>query len=216
VGELDQIALKDAHARLLARQAAEQELRDLETEAEVKSRYLCDVRSDLERARVLTRQNEPLARWRTILEQVRDLVHRDALPAEVVAWYADQLVRHTMTYLKMFDAEFELFVARDLTLMGMFANKTMPVSRLSGGQKNMLNISMRLAMIDMFPSELRLLILDEVEVHLDQRNVAKLPVVLERVKGLARGRELVVLFVSHHPSLSGVADHVIHIQAQNA
>lgn len=210
LGVLGQDELRAMNETITAHQAASQLLREYLTELEVKSRYLTDVRQDLESAKARSRAAEPQARWRSMLEQVRDLLHRDALPAEVVAWYADELVRHTMTYLNMFDAGFELFVANDLTLMGMFADKTMPVSRLSGGQKNMLNISMRLAMVDMFPSDLKVLILDEVEVHLDQHNVARLPVVLERVKGLARGHELVVLFVSHHPSLSGVADHVIH------
>lgn len=205
--------VREIESALGLRLSAEQEVRDLETEVEVKRRYLADVSTDFSTAQDKAKAAEPLSRWKWLVEQARELLHRDALPAQLVAWYADQLVRHTQTYLQMFDAGFELFVARDLTLMATFADKTQPVSRLSGGQKNMLNISMRLAMVDMFPSELRLLVLDEVEVHLDQHNVARLPVVLEKVKGLARGRDLVVLFVSHHPSLSGVADHVIHMEA---
>lgn len=155
---------------------------------------------------------EPERLWREAVEAARALFHREALPAEVVAWYASELVGHTMTYLKMFDVNFSVIVTPDLSLMAVFPDKVMPVAELSGGEKNMLNVSMRLAMVDLFPSDLRILILDEVEVHLDQANVAKLPILLEKVKGLARGRGLVVLFISHHPALRDIADNVIYTQ----
>jgi DNA repair exonuclease SbcCD ATPase subunit len=152
----------------------------------------------------------PLRVLKSRLEKARNLFHRDALPAEVVAWYAQELVAHTETYLKMFEVNFQIIVTPELSLMAVFPDKAQPAVMLSGGEKNMLNISMRLAMADLFPSDLRVLVLDEVEVHLDPVNVAKLPILLEKVKGLARSRGLVVLFVSHHPCLRDVADHVIY------
>lgn len=155
----------------------------------------------------------PLRILKGRLDRARNLFHRDALPAEVVAWYAQELVAHTETYLKMFEVNFQIIVTPELNLMAVFPDKAQPAVMLSGGEKNMLNISMRLAMADLFPSDLRVLVLDEVEVHLDPVNVAKLPILLEKVKGLARSRGLVVLFVSHHPCLRDVADHVIYANA---
>lgn len=147
----------------------------------------------------------PTMRWRDMVDAVRQLFHRDGPAAEIVSWYAAELVRHTMTYLKMFALGFELAVTSDYTLLAMFPDKTVSADTLSGGEKNALNVCMRLAMADLVPSELNLLVLDEVEVHLDATNVAKLPALLSKVKALARNRGLVVLFISHHPSLVGVA-----------
>jgi DNA repair exonuclease SbcCD ATPase subunit len=169
---------------------------------EQQERDLAAAKKELEKA-------EPSKRWLSLLSETRALFHRDALPSEVLAWYAHQLASQTQKYLDMFGAGFQLTVSRDLDLLGVFPDKIMPSSRFSGGEKNMTNISMRLALVDLFPSDFNLLVLDEVEVHLDQEKIARLPAILELVKGVARNRGLVVLFISHHPALSDLADHAI-------
>ncbi len=153
-----------------------------------------------------------LGAWREVLTEARGILHRDNVPTTVVQWYAEQLAIQTMSYLELFDASFSLQVAEDQSLLAQYTDKVLPAYRLSGGEKNMLSLSMRLAMFDLFPTALHLITLDEVEVHLDERNVARLPVVLEKVKGLARSRDLVVLFISHHPSLSDISDHCITLK----
>lgn len=203
-------AFKAATAALLAAQSNAQLYNDAKVSHGIAAGRLADAEVNLRAAEAEESKMKPLGVLRERLQRARDMFHRDALPSEVVAWYAQELVAHTESYLKMFELNFKVVVTSDLGLMAVFPDKLQPAWDLSGGEKNMLNISMRLAMADLFPSDLRLLVLDEVEVHLDQVNAAKLPVLLEKVKGLARSKGLVVLFISHHPNLKEIADHVIY------
>lgn len=201
---------KQATAALMAAQGNAQAYNDALVAHGICKGRLEDAEMTLRTAEFEDAKTKPLGILKERLQRARDMFHRDALPSEVVAWYAQELVAHTESYLKMFEVNFNVVVTSDLGLMAVFPDKLQPAWDLSGGEANMLNISMRLAMADLFPSDLRLLVLDEVEVHLDAVNAAKLPVLLEKVKGLARSKGLVVLFISHHPSLKEIADHVIY------
>jgi DNA repair exonuclease SbcCD ATPase subunit len=203
-------AYKQATAALTEAQANAQAYSDLKVSHGICKGRLEDAELVLRTAEVEDAKTKPLGILKERLQRARDMFHRDALPSEVVAWYAQELVAHTESYLKMFELNFSVVVTSDLGLMAVFPDKLQPAWDLSGGEQNMLNISMRLAMADLFPSDLRLLVLDEVEVHLDAVNASKLPVLLEKVKGLARSKGLVVLFISHHPNLKEIADHVIY------
>lgn len=203
-------AYRQATAELMAAQGNLQAFNEAQVTAGIAKGRLEDAELALRSAEFEDAKTKPLGVLKERLARAREMFHRDALPSEVVAWYAQELVAHTESYLKMFELNFTVVVTSDLGLMAVFPDKLQPAWDLSGGEKNMLNISMRLAMADLFPSDLRLLVLDEVEVHLDQVNVSKLPILLEKVKGLARTKGLVVLFVSHHPSLKEIADHVIY------
>lgn len=194
-------------------QIDQQAQRDASNDLQIKKGLYDQVAKDLERVRQRYDLAQPTREWVGLLGKTRDLFHRDALPRDAVLWYAGQLIEHANHYLGMFESDFQMTMTEDMSFLAVFGDKVQPSTRLSGGQKNMLSLSIRLAMADLFPSDLRLLVLDEVEVHLDQENVARLPIVLEQVKGLARNRGLTVLFVSHHPSLSDVSDHVINAAA---
>lgn len=201
---------KKASADLMTAQQNSQLFTELKVAYGIQKGRLEDAEFALRTAEVEDSKTKPLGILRDRLQRAREMFHRDALPSEVVAWYAQELVAHTESYLKMFEVNFNVVVTSDLGLMAVFPDKLQPAWDLSGGEANMLNISMRLAMADLFPSDLRLLVLDEVEVHLDAVNASKLPILLEKVKGLARSKGLVVLFISHHPNLREIADHVIY------
>jgi len=203
-------AYKRATAELMVAQSNLQVFNDVKVSHGICKGRLEDAELALQTAEFEEAKTKPLGILKERLQRAREMFHRDALPSEVVAWYAQELVAHTENYLKMFELNFNVVVTSDLGLMAVFPDKMQPAWDLSGGEKNMLNISMRLAMADLFPSDLRLLVLDEVEVHLDAVNAAKLPILLEKVKGLARSKGLVVLFISHHPNLKEIADHVIY------
>ena len=202
-----------ASAALSQAQLDQQSQRDAGEEYRVKKALHEQAKADLDRVSARHALAQPTREWVSLLGKTRDLYHRDALPREAVLWYASQLIEHANFYLGFFEAKFQMTMTEDMTFLAVFGDKVLPGGRLSGGEKNMLSICIRMSMADLFPSDLRLLTLDEVEVHLDQENVARLPIVLEQVKGLARNRGLTVLFVSHHPSLSDVSDHVIHAAA---
>lgn len=200
-----------AEASVAAAHTARQQLNEATTEVQVLERRVQDLENEERERSAAAAKVEPARVWSTMLGQARDLLHKNELPLQVIAWYADQLAAHTQKGLDNFDAGYQLAVSPDLDLLGVFPDKVMSSSRFSGGEKNMTNICMRLGMHSLFPSDLRLLVLDEVEVHLDQDKVARLPVILETVKNMARERGLVVLFISHHPSLVGISDRTIRI-----
>lgn len=187
--------------------------RALETECAILESRVADLRQRYADIEKQLRMAQRLRSLKQILQETRELFHEDALPAQVAAWYAHQLMTHAADYLKTFDVSFTIAMTSDFRCVALFPGKVIPVSRLSGGEKNILNICIRLAMTDLFPTDLKLLILDEVEVHLDATNASRLPMLLERVKAVGRSRDLVVIFVSHHPSLRDVSDHIVSLAA---
>ena len=202
---------KQAGEAVTAAQFVQQQIRDVELELGVLERRLKDLEEERETRAAEAAKCEPSRKWSELLSQARELFHQNNLPLQVVAWYAEQLAAHTQKGLDNFEAGFQLAVSPELDLLGVFPDKIMISVRFSGGEKNMTNICMRLGMQSLFPSDLQLLVLDEVEVHLDQDKVSKLPIILESVKNMARERGLVVLFISHHPSLVGISDRTIHV-----
>ena len=203
---------KEASDKFSKYQLAEQELRDAEREFTKASGVKSARDEEVERLEKRFSCLEPVREWLGVLGQVRDCFHKNGLPRDAVLWYANRLIGQTNVYLDEFDERFSMSMGDDMSLLAVFEDsKIQPASRLSDGEKNMLNLSLRFAYADLYPSAFKFLELDEVEVHLDQENVERLPAIFEKVKGLARNRGLVVLFISHHPTLGEIADHVIDL-----
>lgn len=203
---------KEASDKYAGCQLKEQQVRDTSREL-AEARGAREVKAaDVEAESKRFSRSQPTREWVGLLGQVRDLFHRNGLPRDAVLWYANRLIKHNNSYLSEFDEHFTMTMGDDMSFLSVFDDgKIQPSSRLSGGEKNMLNLGIRFAYADLYPSLFRYLQLDEVEVHLDQENVARLPAIFEKVKGLARNRGLVVPFVSHNPVLAEIADHVIDL-----
>lgn len=147
------------------------------------------------------------------LQQMRDLVHRDSLPAKVAAQFLTKTALRAQEYLKPFEADFVLEAdASEMSFIAEYADgKRLRVDQLSGGWTTAVALALRCATSDLISKHNKTLILDECIVFLDVDNMARIPMVLDKIKAVNKqvGRQM--LMVTHEPNLLAVADHVINL-----
>lgn len=210
-GAPDKKEFDELTAQLLELQSNQQAQRDADRVLAGEKARVEVAQQEVDRCKQRLDRARPTMEWVSLLSMTRDLFHRNGLPRDAVLWYAKQLIDHTNYFLEEFDNDFRMSMGDDMSFLAVFPDKVMPSHKLSGGERNMLSNSLRFANTDLYPSQLSLMELDEIEVHLDGNNVEKLPKLLDKVKVTALDRSLVVLFISHHPALADIADHVSDI-----
>lgn len=147
------------------------------------------------------------------LQQMRDLVHRDSLPAKVAAQFLAKTALRAQEYLKPFEADFVLEAdAAEMSFIAEYADgKRLRVDQLSGGWTTAVALALRCATSDLISKHNKTLILDECIVFLDVDNMARIPMVLDKIKAVNKqvGRQM--LMVTHEPNLLAVADNIINL-----
>lgn len=146
------------------------------------------------------------------LHKLRKVFHPEELPRRVADVYAPQLERRVNQLLADFDAPFRVSVGACWSWTARFPDGTQqPASRLSGGQKVVLALALRVVLNSMFASELGLICLDEPTVGLDDDNVRCLQTAMERLRDASEKKELQVVMVTHERSLDHLFDRVIYL-----
>lgn len=147
------------------------------------------------------------------LSRVRDLFHRDRLPRLVSEHHLGRLAADVNAVLGEFDAGFRVDSVADLSPSVRFRDgRRMAAVALSGGEKVLLAMAVRIAVNSIYAGELGLLSLDEPTAGLSESNhLTCLRASLERLRRASRSRGLQVILITHEPSLSGLCDVVIDL-----
>ena len=154
-----------------------------------------------------------LANFRNKLISVRDLLHRDAAPAVAARNCLKTLMTDLELRLKQLGAPFIIEADEDGHLFAIFNDgnkkKKVKAQLLSGGQKAVLGLAWRLAIIDRYAPRAGVLCLDEPTTGLDVERILSLRNALEAWKPHGSGRQFIV--VTHDRRLLGVMDSVIEL-----
>ncbi len=147
------------------------------------------------------------------LRHMRDLVHRDALPAKVSSQFLVKVAARANEYLKPFEADFGLEAdLQEMSFLAVYPDETsIRIDQLSGGWTTTVALAIRCATSDLISKINKTLILDECITFLDKDNLARMPFVLEKIKAVNQqvGRQMIM--VTHEAILSDVADHKIDL-----
>lgn len=154
-----------------------------------------------------------LKEWKEHLEGARTLLHRDALPRQVVRSYLGAMNERLRHYLELFGSTFVSVIDEDGTVTCMFSSSSCPAERLSGGQRVVLGIAFRFAVYDLFVADLGVMILDEPTAWLDDANVQSVAELLNHVKSYARAARIQLFVITHEQELVGSFDQIISIKA---
>ena len=155
-------------------------------------------------------QAQELAVLRERLLRCRGVFHRERLPRRVLQRRFGELERRTNDALAAFDVPFRLVTGSGTDLILRFANGTQsPARRLSGGQRAILSLTMRVAINSMFASSLGLLCLDEPTAHVDKQNRRMLDKVLHSLRAAAAASGLQCILVTHDEELQPLFDQVV-------
>jgi DNA repair exonuclease SbcCD ATPase subunit len=150
--------------------------------------------------------------WRQQLQQVRDVLHRDAAPKGVMQRNLSRVQTTINEKLAIFDTTYRVTADPvDLSFIAAFPDgHTQPAERLSIGQKVLLALSFRLAMSELH-AQLGFLVLDEPTAFLDEHHIAGFAPVLLQLREVAAARGLQCLMVTHEQQLAPLFDDVIQL-----
>lgn len=155
-----------------------------------------------------------VAAWRSSLETVRSVFHRDALPADVARDYLKELEAGVNHYLDELGVDYRVSASRDLEFIVRFPDgREGPAQRyLSGGEKMVFAIAWRLTVSSTFASQVGILCLDEPTAGLDSERLDCLRKAMDRLRHLSGTSGLQCIVVTHEKSLIPMFDRVIELK----
>jgi len=185
-----------------------------ESDIEGCKRKMDELRSYCSKAEEAERRASRLERFLGFLEFLRSKVYgKDGLIAKHLRRaYRSKLESDVNSYLSRFGMDFEVELDDDLTLKILVRGREMTIDSLSGGERAVLALSLRLALAKALSSrEVELVILDEPTANLDVDRRRELVRVL---RDLADEVPQVVV-VTHDMEVAEAADQVYRVKKVN-
>lgn len=153
-----------------------------------------------------------LKQYQSLCERARTILHRDNLPLLAMQQYLGMLNSKLNHFLAVFEVPFTCTIKNDLSIVcNMPDVGEKSAQRLSGGQKVMLGIAFRIAVYNMFASELGFMLLDEPTNMLDGDRIECVARMFEMVGAYAKNANMQLLVITHAEPLMRVFDHVEQI-----
>lgn len=173
---------------------------------------LKEVQSAYEQALEDRKQAEAVMKKRSLLQAVRETLHRDAVPRILLDDIRDELNTQLSHFTQLFEFPYDVVWGEDGSMQ--FDSVTggyVDASRLSGGQKYVLSLIYRCVLAEMLNATFPVLVLDEPTTGLDVQNRELLVNMLRNVSAILSQRGMSLLIPTHDKLLTASADNVISI-----
>jgi DNA repair exonuclease SbcCD ATPase subunit len=160
-------------------------------------------------------QAAKLRDWLAVADKVREAFK--AAPRLVAKRNLQRLETYVNDILKVFSADFYVTASDDSgpNFLANFADGRQQVAqRLSFGQKTVLAVAFRVAVVSLFSSDVGFLALDEPTVYMDQPAVQSFSVVLEKLREISAANGLQCLIITHETALSHAFESLIEVSSQ--
>lgn len=178
-----------------------------------KREELTRVKEALLNAEIIESQAGAVKDYRGLLTEVRDTLHREKLPQEVLTTYVQQLDTLCNKYLDTFGNPFAVSLDREMEMTCFFPNGyACNTVRLSGGQKCVLSVAMRFAINELFARDLGLLVLDEPSEFMDDTNIGYLGELMMQIQRMGKESGVQTIVITHAQALIPCFERVILVQ----
>ena len=165
--------------------------------------------SELQSLEKQAEQAAGLKTYQSLCERARTVLHRDNLPLLAMQQYLGMLNSKLNHFLAVFEVPFTCTIKSDLSIVcNMPDVGEKPAARLSGGQRVMLGIAFRIAVYNMFASELGFMLLDEPTNMLDDDRIECVANMFEMVGAYAKNANMQLVVITHATPLMRTFDHV--------
>jgi DNA repair exonuclease SbcCD ATPase subunit len=144
-------------------------------------------------------------------KQLAAIYHHDAAPKDLTQRNLELCQARLNTILAEFGAKFSSTVREDLSFDCIFPDKVQPAHRLSCGQRVVLALCLRIALVTTLLPEVGLLLLDEPTTFLDADTIKSFNSALEKLREFAVAANIQVVIVTHCTDLIPAFDGVIQL-----
>lgn len=202
-----------AETRMTEHKAAALEIHAQEALIETYDEQIAEREEELEQIQTVLARSVKARGWLDLLDGVRSVLHRDALPRIVHHNALRRMENGINELLDVFEQPWYVTTSDDLSYVAHFRNGTvMPDVGLSGGQQVILALAFRWVLNSLFASQIGMMVLDEPTAGLDARHLALLETALIGLGEAARSRGYQVIIITHQMSLERVFDQVITLE----
>lgn len=203
--------VEKARQRLDEHTVARQNIAKLEGQLEGVQGQIDAKKSDLQKLKAKLKRSRKVRKTAAIVEEVRDLMHRDQLPRLVAQSNLSRMEGDINEGLGFFGDPFWVEADDNLTFLAHKPGEpAQPAARLSTGQRVVLALSFWPAVASLWSQDLGILALDEPTANLDEENRKFLSQALGTLTAKVRGRRQLIM-VTHDPNLRTAFDQVIDL-----
>jgi exonuclease SbcC len=181
-------------------------------EGEIRSREsdIRDKRLELEKLRDVELEMDKLEKIIKILEKLSELLKKDGVIVRILTTrLREALEKEINRILREIGRSFRVVIEENFEISILYGeNQKRPVENLSGGERTMLSIAMRLALAKVLTGKIpRFMILDEPTQNLDADMRG---MIFDIIKRIAGGMDQVIV-VTHDEEVIDRADHLIRV-----
>lgn len=156
-----------------------------------------------------------LRAWLDIAATIRDAFK--SAPRIVAQRNLQKLEAYVNDILRVFGVDFYVTTSEDdgpNFVANFIDGRKQTAQRLSFGQKTVLAVAFRVAVVSLFSSDVGFLALDEPTVYMDQTAVQSFSAVLEKLRDISTANGLQCLIITHETGLSHAFESVIEVTSQ--
>lgn len=148
-----------------------------------------------------------------VLSPVREMLHRDQLQRRLRAYGAERINEHLAVFSSVFNIPYQVYFTEEglMRFRDPGSATEHDFSELSGGQRKLVALTYRLALMRLFTRGLNLAVLDEPTAYVDEDNVEAMRDALGSLDEFARGRGMTVFVATHEPMLMPVFPRVVEV-----
>lgn len=196
------------------RRAQEEDIRRKEAGAHIE-RAFNDADQALKQAQEYLDSRARRQVWVERSTVLREAFHRNNVPRRVLAKKLQGLEAATVDFLNNFAVPFVPSFTDDTDIICKFHDgKSMPVARLSPGQKVALALSYRLAQHKVIAPRVDFIGLDEPADGLDKNNRQRLNLMLPTLRQISQQSNVQFILITHDEIPEGIVDNVIRLREQ--
>jgi exonuclease SbcC len=205
---------RDLGVRVKAWREVADEYSRTQGDARVQTVLVESLSGRLEAARALIAEQARLVAWISAVEGLRtEVFHREALPRAVHSAAMALLEGRVAANLELLGAPFLAEAQPDLSYVARFPDRALPAAGLSGGQKVLLALAIRLAAAELFAPQLGMMVLDEPTDGLDADSRRTVAEVLGRLGSRLRERDQQLIVITHDQELRTAFDECLTLGA---
>ena len=184
----------------------------LEGVLEGTNQIIASIEASLAEAEEAEERMERVIKYKDMLNSARAVLHREQLPAEVLASYVGNLEATCNKFLDMFGNPFAIMIDRDMDIRCIMPNGYISSARrLSSGQKCVLSVAMRFAINELFAGNFGLIILDEPTAFMDTDNIGYMRELISYIRSVGQTTGVQTIIITHHEELIASFDNVIAV-----
>jgi DNA repair exonuclease SbcCD ATPase subunit len=148
-----------------------------------------------------------------LLTAVRDVMHRDAIQARLRKYGASRINDHLQVFSSVFNIPYRVFFTDEgiMRFIDPSTSTEHDFIELSGGQRKLVALTYRLALVRLFTRGLNLATIDEPTAYVDEENVEAMREAFISLDKFAREVGMTAFVATHEPALLPVFQRVLEV-----